>query len=694
MELAATRPTITPPVPPAVPLPSSLPASPVRSSVHLGASLPGLLGASDSATQPFVGDSSVAPSLSAPISDSNLPQVSAPMSTSVATAPLGPLPSGQLGDFVPPVQSVPLWSGQHFDVTRNIRMVPPFNEKEVEKYFNHFERVAGTLKWPVEVWTLLLQTVLTGKAQAIYSALTVQQSSDYTVVKTAILNAYELVPEAYRQRFRGLKKTDKLTYVEFAREKENALDRWCASQRTHTKEQLKELLLLEEFKDCVPEKVAMYLNDQKVTTLAQAAVCADEFVLTHKSSFHSPPSPRRQSSQPSSPKRNVRNQESDKSAPSKETRGCYYCHEVGHLIAECPVLKRKSASSKRDSKDSGFVRTVGQSFRDSGYEPFMLSGMVSLTGREEDYVPIKMLRDTGSAQSFVLSSVLPFGNETSCGSVFVCGIELGRLKVPLHTVHIKSELVSGVANVAVRPRLPVKGVALIVGNDLALDKVTLNSVPKRRPTNSVAIAQDVSVPCLATSDEACQVNVLSFQSPSVVISPGQLVCSTPPALSVSDGAEKFHVSLLRCDENENVPLPVKHHYSASGEGNATHWCYLVNISRDLTMLMLYLYALVIRNIVFFLWFQMFCYWLICCTTVLSALFICRLTGGVPDCWGNVRLSEVLSFYGSKFSVYLLEKGIKFIAVVLVWLAVNFLFPFLELYHPEGYISPALFLFIV
>ena len=29
----------------------------------------------------------------------------------------------------------------HFDVTKHIRLVPPFQEKEVDKYFLHFEKV-------------------------------------------------------------------------------------------------------------------------------------------------------------------------------------------------------------------------------------------------------------------------------------------------------------------------------------------------------------------------------------------------------------------------------------------------------------------------------------------------------------------------------------------------------------------------
>ena len=37
-----------------------------------------------------------------------------------------------------------------FDPARNIRFVPPFQEKEVDKYFAHFEKVADSLNWPKE----------------------------------------------------------------------------------------------------------------------------------------------------------------------------------------------------------------------------------------------------------------------------------------------------------------------------------------------------------------------------------------------------------------------------------------------------------------------------------------------------------------------------------------------------------------
>lgn len=78
---------------------------------------------------------------------------------------------------------------------------------------------------------MLLQCAITGKAQEAYAALSIEESADYKVVKAAILKAYELVPEAFRQRFRHCLKPPSETYFEFAHEKEIMFDRWCSSQK-------------------------------------------------------------------------------------------------------------------------------------------------------------------------------------------------------------------------------------------------------------------------------------------------------------------------------------------------------------------------------------------------------------------------------------------------------------------------------
>ena len=110
-------------------------------------------------------------------------------------------------------------SNSNFEVTKYIKLVPPFQE-DVDKYFLHFEKVAESLKCPKEHWAMLLQSVLLGKAREIYTQLTVEQASRYDTVKELILKGYELVPEAYHQKFPNCIKISNQTYIEFARTKE------------------------------------------------------------------------------------------------------------------------------------------------------------------------------------------------------------------------------------------------------------------------------------------------------------------------------------------------------------------------------------------------------------------------------------------------------------------------------------------
>ena len=264
-------------------------------------------------------------------------------------------------------KSLPLATSTVFDVTKHIRLVPPFQEKEVDKYFLHFEKVAENVKWPREHWTLLLQSVVIGKAREIYTQLSLEQSSDYDTVKEFILKAYELVPEAYRQKFRDCRKEHDQTHVEFARTKEQLFDRWCSSKKVgsdHAK--LRQLMLVEEFKRCINSDVKAFLNEREVENLETAARLADDYALTHKASFVNKPYPKKPynpqtkqitpQSKPyspqSGPKANPSNP-TDNTSPkpnfSSENKGqnplsqpiCNYCKKTGHIISECLALKRK-----------------------------------------------------------------------------------------------------------------------------------------------------------------------------------------------------------------------------------------------------------------------------------------------------------------------------------------------------------------
>ena len=448
-----------------------------------------------------------------------------------------------------------------FDPARNIRLVPPFQEKEVDKYFAHFEKVADSLNWPKESWVLLLQSVLVGKAQEIYGSLSVEQSSNYEHVKEAILKAYELVPEAYRQKFRNYLKFDSKTHVEFAREKENLFNRWCHSKEIGQDfKKLKQMVLLEEFKDKVRPEIRSHLDEQKVEELEKAAIMADDYALTHKMSSKSG-NPQQKRYHGSGNRENISRNADDRKRQGKSTENvglvskveplkpisCGHCGKPGHIITNCWKLGGKTpcehcgrfnhksedcriAKNKlqKEVKPTGLTSLKGlkvSPFNESenskgvkvkplidrnhfveknkgrkvnplhndksciedeispktesdymeNYKPFISEGVVSLVGDENSSQKVKILRDTGATQSLMLDSVLPLTENSFTGAnVLISGVEMGVLEVPLHEVNIKSSLINGNIVIGMRPSLPVEGISLILGNDLAGERVMVD----------------------------------------------------------------------------------------------------------------------------------------------------------------------------------------------------------------------------
>ncbi|KAJ8050568.1 hypothetical protein HOLleu_03818 [Holothuria leucospilota] len=397
-------------------------------------------------------------------------------------------------------------------------------EDNVEKFFNHFEKLGEQLKWPRDKWSILIQSNFTGKAQEVYSALSIEDSMDYDKVKKAILQAYELVPEAYRQKFRKYRKADTQTYVEFAYQKERHFDRWCASKKVSTFDTFRQLMLVEEFKRCVNDDIKTHLEENKADKLSEVANLADQYALTHKFSKVGQTQNKGQFSRPNKKYGNSGNnsgttsnsgsqsgsisptnsgkkqpdssrQKNDQVSSNKaafKDISCGFCHKKGHTMANCFTLaKLKETETASNAlanveNSSEVVVTLRPNSNDKikeEYLPFVSEGFISLDGNSaHPPVKIKILRDTGATQSLLLDGVLPLSDSTSTGAnVLIQGVECGFISVPLHKINLKSDLVSGSVIVGVRPTLPVKGVSLLLGNDLAGGKVVANAILTDKP---------------------------------------------------------------------------------------------------------------------------------------------------------------------------------------------------------------------
>ncbi len=483
----------------------------------------------------------------------------------------------------PITRSVP-----EFDTTRHVRMVPPFQDKDLDSFFQTFEYNAQALDWPANKWTILLGTVLKGKAQSAYSALTVTEKSEYDTVKAAIMKAYELVPEAYRQKFRGLKRQDNQTHVEYVRDKERLFDKWCHSRSVTDYTGLRNLVLLEDLKDNLNKQIQTHIDDLDVTDVHEAARRADDYAVTHK--LHATQSTGyAQKGQPYKP-----NNGSYKSQGTKANKGpreqagngghnpnpkgqrplgpwnnayCTHHGTCGHSTDQCSVLRKTQPRDTRDNRshdqtvatvqtattthddrygqtrdttsttkatDAKYVALIASPSLidrpdrvnvrqpmlshhtleiepdsiqiteakatciapctetedanihvDQRFAPFVSRGVVSSSNPDSscDTTQVQILRDTGASQSLILQDKVSPHTFTG-DTVIVIGLGGDTATVPLHKIQLSSDLVDGEVIVGATRTLPVPGIDLLLGNDLAGDKVVTNPILTNQPIMS------------------------------------------------------------------------------------------------------------------------------------------------------------------------------------------------------------------
>ncbi|KAG7160633.1 hypothetical protein Hamer_G026341 [Homarus americanus] len=136
---------------------------------------------------------------------------------------------------------------------------------------------------------------------------------------------------------------------------------------------------------------------------------------------------------------------------------------------------RESAVSVLASRDFDLFQESFAKYPDVGtFRPFLSQGTVEIDGVE---TPVTILRDSGCLQT---------------DKYVVLGSLWGQGVAPLVLVRVKSSCFSGIAKVAYVHELPVAGVDLILGNDLAggqMGNVTPPPVLRERPESTSELQQ-------------------------------------------------------------------------------------------------------------------------------------------------------------------------------------------------------------
>ncbi|XP_061475749.1 zinc finger protein 397-like [Rhineura floridana] len=161
------------------------------------------------------------------------------------------------------------------------KSVVPSPWEDTKAFLASFEQVASACRWPRDKWVTLLLPSLSGKAEQAFSGLSSPDRGDYGKVKAAILQGEAILRERQRQHFRQFcyRDTEGPRAV-YSRLRE-LCRQWLRAER-HTKEEILELLILEQFLTVLPQEMQSWVRERGPETCAQAVVLAEDFLLKQK----------------------------------------------------------------------------------------------------------------------------------------------------------------------------------------------------------------------------------------------------------------------------------------------------------------------------------------------------------------------------------------------------------------------------
>ncbi|XP_076056339.1 uncharacterized protein LOC143034289 [Oratosquilla oratoria] len=377
--------------------------------------------------------------------------------------------------------------------------------EDVDGYFKTFEAIALKQVWPKDDWLTILTPKLTGKALQVYNSL--DRPDDYDFVKKQVLHAYALTPDGYRQKFRSLTKSHAQTYVEFASEKLSVKN------------------VLEEWKSKIPFHILRYVEDRREKDLIQAAELADAQALMietwgSKTRRQSPIVRSSSGYRPEGAGGKV-GSNINYNRISQPVQ-CSYCKKTGHSIQECNHPGCKTSSKFKDHS-AKFKPIAASNVHNphTSFDPYIFQGKVSLHKGGPNY-PVTILRDTGAAQSILLSDVIPNISNAFTGEKVLLSDLTSQTSYPLAEVYLECAFLTSQVQVAVRHgSLPIHGIKFLLGNDLA---DTLIVPPPR------AVGEPLPASPTLELDESCP---HLFPACAVTRSQSKVMSSSPPSPSSS-----------------------------------------------------------------------------------------------------------------------------------------------------------------
>ncbi|XP_053147547.1 zinc finger and SCAN domain-containing protein 23-like isoform X2 [Hemicordylus capensis] len=156
---------------------------------------------------------------------------------------------------------------------RPLRLPAPFSEGNAKSLLAPFKGAADSGQWPRGEWLAQSLPDLLGEAQQASRSLDSSQT-----VKVEVLDEDTVSLEMRRQCFRQFCYQEAKGPREICRQLQELCHQWLTPER-HTKEQILELLILEQFLTILPWEMQSWVRERGPETCAEAVVLAEDFLL-------------------------------------------------------------------------------------------------------------------------------------------------------------------------------------------------------------------------------------------------------------------------------------------------------------------------------------------------------------------------------------------------------------------------------
>ncbi|XP_073399445.1 uncharacterized protein [Dendrobates tinctorius] len=160
----------------------------------------------------------------------------------------------------------------------------PVMEKDgdLDTFLRAFEKACRQYQLPRDQWARYLTPGLKGKALEAFASLPPEADDDYDAIKQALIAKYRLTPEVYRKKFRHLQRGPHDSYSDVVQGLRTQFDQWIHGLSVESFEQLRDLMIKDQFLHLCPAEVRQFILDREPTNADKAAQIADNYEANRK----------------------------------------------------------------------------------------------------------------------------------------------------------------------------------------------------------------------------------------------------------------------------------------------------------------------------------------------------------------------------------------------------------------------------